>query len=248
MDIAAIIPYTGSEKLVAMTEDCIRSLMTCLMPKDLSVHVVAVNNAASRKINHDNLPSCVESCNFAEIIDLNLDQNYGFGVGVNKALDYLRYGESMKFDAFLILNNDLEFEDPQWLVKLLEDFEDRYVASPRTDVTATVEACHPGPADKPPQRLREVSAFCWLVPWRMQAAIESRFGFPLFVPQFSNYGSDDAAAAVLRKIYGETPFKVVHRSWVRHLKAQTANELGVRAGTIELLKELKTWKSKNKLS
>lgn len=243
MDIAAIIPYTGSEKLVKMTEDCINGLFATILPMHASMRILAVNNAASRELDRTRFPSAYAH----EVMELVLDQNYGFGVGVNKALDYLRYGESMKFDAFLIVNNDLKFDDPQWLVKLLEDYEDRYVASPRTDVTATVEACHPGPADKPPQRLREVSAFCWLVPWRMHAAIESRFGFPLFCPQFSNYGSDDAAAAVLRKIYGETPFKLVHRSWVRHLKAQTANELGVRAGTIELLKELKTWKSKNKL-
>lgn len=239
MNIIAITPFTGSEKLVAMTEDCIRSLLMCDLPNDATLRIVAVNNAASR-----GLGDVLEHPMVDEVKD---EKNYGFGVGVNRGIDYALIAERWPCDQILVFNNDLKFKDPTWLVQLCREIEGRYVLSPRTDVTATVEACHDGPADKSAQRVREVSAFCWLVPKLVIDAIDSRWNFPLFPPMFTNYGSDDAAAAILRGLYGETPFKVVHRSWVKHLKAQTANELGVKAGTHELLRDLKKWKSGNRL-
>lgn len=237
--IIAITPFTGSEKLVAMTEDCIEQLLNCDVPKDVNLRVVAVNNGASRGLgaigNHD------------LVDELKDDKNYGFGVGVNRGIDLALIAERWPCDQLLIFNNDLQFPDQQWLRELLLEIDGRYVLSPRTDVTATVEACHPQAEDRPAQRVREVSAFCWLVPIAVVKAIETRWGWPLFCPQFMNYGSDDATAAILRGLYGATPFKVVHRSWVRHLKAQTANELLVKAGTKELLTDLKKWKSGNRL-
>jgi hypothetical protein len=87
--------------------------------------------------------------------------------------------------------------------------------SPVTDKTATKEAIAKQAEDRLPVRVREVSAFCWLVPVRVIRAVEDRWGFPLFHPEFSNYGSDDAAASILRGIYGATPFQIVRLPLVR---------------------------------
>lgn len=239
MKIIAITPFAGSEKLVAMTESCIEELLRCQLPDGASLRVVAVNNGASRGLGKIGDHPMVD--------ELKDHKNYGFGVGVNRGIDLALFAEQWPCDQVLVFNNDLQFPNRDWLEILLREVEGRYVLSPRTDVTATKEACHDGPADKPAQRVREVSAFCWLVPRLVIAAIESRWSFPLFCPQFTNYGSDDATAAILRGIYGDTPFKVVHRSWVRHLKAQTANEFGEKAGTKELLTDLKKWKQGNRL-
>jgi hypothetical protein len=248
MNIIAITPFTGSEKLVAMTEDCIAGLLQSEVPPGVNVRIVAVNNNASRGLDIVPLDRAAKAkVGFIEVDELRDDKNYGFGVGVNRGIDYALISERWPCDAVLIFNNDLLFPQCEWLTSLLREVEGRYVLSPRTDVTATKEACHPGPEDRVAQRVREVSAFCWLVPRPVIDAVEKRWDFPLFPPMFTNYGSDDAAAALLRGLYGGTPFKVVHRSWVRHLKAQTANELGVKAGTEELLRDLKKWKSGNRL-
>ena len=251
MNIIAITPFTGDENLVAMTERCIKQFIQSEMPVGVHVRIIAVNNKASRSLNLEELNKIAQDTSpaFEKIEELPGDENYGFGVGVNRGIDYALISERYPCDQLLIFNNDLEFDwQKEWLLQLLREVEGAYVLSPRTDITATVEACHIKPDDKPSQRVQEVSAFCWLVPRRVVQAIDVRWGFPLFCPQFTNYGSDDATAAILRKLYGDTPFKVVHRAWVRHLKARTANQLHIKAGTSELLKELRTWKKANKLT
>jgi hypothetical protein len=248
MNIIAITPFTGSEKLVAMTEDCITSLMLSNVPAGVNIRIIAVNNKASRGLKLDELNEIANrSPGFHPIDELPEDKNFGFGVGVNRGLDYALIAERRECDHVLVFNNDLQFPKADWLTHLLRQVEDPYVLSPRTNVTATVEACHDGPEEKEAQRVREVSAFCWLVPRRIIRMLDTRWGWPLFCPMFTNYGSDDATAAVLRAVYGSTPFKIVHKSWVRHLKAQTANELLVKAGTKELLTDLKRWKQGNRL-
>lgn len=239
--LLAITPYTGDEKLVAMTEDCIEQLQRCPLPEGWKGHILAVNNSAARAIR------VFDVKNDWEVHHLQREKNFGFGVGVNQGLDYWMIGERFPVDQVLVFNNDLQFPFGDWLIQLMKEIEGNYVLSPCTDVTATFEATEFEPKDKGTIRHREVSAFCWLLPINIVKAIDVRFGFPLFCPQFTNYGSDDATAAILRKLYGETPFKIVPRSWVKHLKAQTANQLRIRAGTPELLKELRQWKSANKL-
>jgi hypothetical protein len=241
LQLLAITPYAGPKKLVDMTENCISQLMECELPEGWEANILAVNNNAERQIRD------FEDKNRWKVHNLNNDKNYGFGVGVNRGIDYWIYAERWHFDQLLIFNNDLEFPHKNWLVELMKHIEWRYVLSPCTDITATFDATEFEPRpDKEPKRHREVSAFCWLVPRAVIDAIARRMEYPLFCPQFSNYGSDDAAAAILRFLYGDTPFKIVPASWVKHLKAQTAKELGEKAGTKQLLTDLKLWKSKNK--
>jgi hypothetical protein len=255
MEIIAITPYTGSEKLVQMTEDCIRGLVRSKLPPGATLRICATNNAASRSIDLEALRAMkADYPHLMDVDQVTSEKNEGFGIGVNKAIDFMLFVERWPCRYILVFNNDLVFERDEWLLKLVweaDGKEGRFVCCPRTDVTATKEACFPGPAEDDSHamvhRHHEVSAYCWLLPVQMIHAILDRFDFPLFCPQFSNYGSDDATAAILRKIYGATPFKIVPRSWVKHLKAQTANELGVRAGTAQLLTDLKKWKRSNGL-
>ena len=73
MRILAITPYTGSERLVTMTEAMLERFQACVtLPScEIDVRVVAVNNAASRPIK-----TKVEWHG-------HFDKNEGFGVAVN---------------------------------------------------------------------------------------------------------------------------------------------------------------------
>lgn len=235
MNILAIVPYAGSKKLVRMTEEMVRWFTVCAKERidEGQLRIVAINNAADGQI-----PTALVDWHGYN------DTNEGFGRAVNLAImRELRPSDS----HVLVLNNDLEFPDTSWLEKLLEAREGELVLSPCTDVTATKEAVAEGARDIEPFRSVQVSAFCWLVPTSIIRKLKKKFGFPLFHPDFTNYGSDDVTAACLRSFLSK-PFKVVPRSWVRHKKAQTANELGVKAGEPELLRRIANFKRARKLT
>lgn len=237
-----VIPYAGPKRLTDMTVNCLKSLRPTL--DNISAKIVLVANAPERLLNADELEGDEQ---------LVLSENKGFGPGINEAI--LKYEFFDKFTDVLVLNNDLLFEQEAWLRNLLDarsadiaaGFK-HYVYAPATTITATVQACQDGPEDKPPLRLPQISAYCWLIQYGQCRHLDAKFDVPLFPNDFPNYGSDDAAAAMIRKCWGGTPFQLVRRSWVRHLKAQTANALHEKAGTKELLTRLKKWKRANGLT
>lgn len=258
MTILAIVPYTGSEKLVQMTEEMLEHLYAQVVAGAAGganhFAVVAVNNAASRPQKFPVTWHCT------------MDENVGFGNAINKAIEAeiiqppklketnIETGAT-KSAAYqstitdvLILNNDLQFPEHGWLRALLDARDGKHVLAPCTDITATKEAVAAGARDLDPISHREVSAFCWLVPVALIHAMRKKFGFNLFHPSFSNYGSDDVAAACLRSIVGPKPFKIVPRSWVKHLKARTANELGIKAGDRELIGRIVNFKRSKRLT
>lgn len=260
MNILAITPYTGSEKLVKMTESMLAQfadIVTCGLTgfdEKIEFTVVAVNNAASRPQRHPVTFHC------------HLEENVGFGNAINKAIEseiiqppklktvHIASGTTkptpqvVGITDVLLLNNDLQFPDTNWLRELLRERDGKHVLSPCTDVTATAEAVSNGARNVEPIMHREVSAFCWLVPVAHVHALRKKFGFNLFHQDFSNYGSDDVTAACLRSIVGPKPFKIVPRAWVRHLKAQTANELGVKAGDRALIGRIVNFKRAKRLT
>lgn len=239
MNITAIVPFTGDEELVQMTEDCIRQFMACRMPMGVHVKVVAVNNGACRGIR---MPVTDNPC-FDPPSEHRIVERVGFGPAVNAAI------ETNGADAYLVMNNDLQFPDPEWFSELLiEGTPGLMVSAPCTDITATPEAVQQGPVDKAPTIIGQVSAYCWLLSAKVTKVLQERFGWPLFSSLFPNYGSDDATAAALRRIYGPRPFRLVHRSWVRHLKGRTTRRFGLKAGDSQVLKQLADWKRKNKLT
>ena len=227
MNLLAITVYAGSEKLVKMTEQMLQKFATCT--EGFKVRTAAFNNAAERPI----AKGLVDWHAHSE------EGNIGFGRAVNLLIEREVFTEPLeKFTHVLVLNNDLVFDDNTWLHHLLAAVEGNLVLSPCTDRTATKEALARGPVDIPPIRSRQVSAFCWLVPVPVIKAIKKRFGFYLFHPDFTNYGSDDATCAILRRHLDPRPFKIVPRSWVRHLKAQTGNEMGLKGGDPEIIARL----------
>lgn len=222
--IVAVVPFTGSEELVAMTERCIEGLTDC------GVDVVAINNAASRPLR--TMPHVYEHF---------VTENLGFGKAVNLGIRMALLRNS-EVTHVLVANNDLEFPDEDWLVHLIREIEHPKVLSPKTNRTANPSSRAKGPEDKPATKVAQVSAFCWLVPIDVIRAIHSRFGFHLFDPAFFAYGEDDLTGAILRHLFGPKPFKVVAKSWVDHLKGRTSKEVGVRAGdpkNLELIKARK---------
>lgn len=240
--ILIVIPYAGPKRLTDMTAACLTSLRKTL--DNISCKIVVVANNPERLLTEDELQGDEQ---------LIVSDNIGFGPGINKAITHYEFFD--KFEDVLVLNNDLLFEQEDWLIQLLDararDIQagfNHYVYAPATTITATVQACQDRPEDKPPLRLPQVSAYAWLIRFSQCRHLDAKFDMPLFPVEFPNYGSDDAAAACIRKCWGATPFMLVRRSWVRHLKAQTANALQVKAGTKELLTKLKKWKRANGLS
>lgn len=235
--LLAVVPYTGSERLVAMTAKMLAELKPALLPDDC---IMPVANAPSRALTFE------ERC--GSPFELTLPENRGFGPGVNAAIAARQW----PFDL-LVLNNDLAFPQRDWLEHLRNEQERderdglSYIYAPRTNCTATPEACKDGPEDKPAQRVRQVSAFCWLVPAKVHKHVRDRNAGHFFPPEFPNYGSDDAAAAWVRKLFGGTPFKVVHRAFVKHAKGQTAKETGDRPGDPQVLRRLHQYIRANKL-
>lgn len=240
MNILAVVPYAGDKTLSVMTANMLAQLRVQqkLLFDRTKMHVVAVSNAAEVDVPR-------ELCDQHYINP----RNEGFGPAVNLVINLDVFDAPLRaYDHVLVLNNDLEFPDPQWLAELLLAADGEHVITPCTDRTATLEATATGPTDRRSFFHREVSAFCWLVPISAIKALKKHYWFPLFPPEFPNYGSDDAASAFLRKLIGPKPFKVVPRAWVRHLKARTAKQLGVKAGTSELLEQLTAFKKKWRLT
>lgn len=231
-NVVAVTVYAGSEELVAMTE----RMLNQLLDTTGGVPIVAVANFPER---------CVDR----RICTHHIlhEQNLGFGVAVNAALRLMLDREPDCTHA-LILNNDLEFPDPKWFEALVAEAERSAICAPCTDRTATGAAIAKGAVDKPPTFHPQVSAYAWLVPIAVINNIYRAFGFELFDPDFFAYGEDDYTGAIMRKMYGRKPFKVVHRSWVKHLKGRTGAEFGLGGGMPANLKKLKQKMRANRLS
>lgn len=237
LPLLAVIPFTGSERLVSMTAAMLSSLRPTLKGHDVTIRLVA--NKPWRLLTETELGGAEQ---------ISLDSNVGFGPGCNAAV------KGWDGDV-LVMNNDLTFPQLDWLTKMREQqvYDEisglSFVYAPRTTVTATWQACAETAEDKPAQRIGQVSAYCWLIPAKMRARLRERVGFELFPPApYHNYGSDDVAGAWLRKLFGSTPFMIVHRAFCVHAKGQTAKETGDKAGDKELLKRMRAYLRGHQLS
>lgn len=248
MKILVAVAYAGSKKLVEMTNEMLRSFADCATFAAMQAEfvVVAINNKADKDI--DKTLVAWHAWN---------ETNEGFGRAISLAIEREVFnmdkaGTPQNYTHVLVLNNDLVFDHRLWLYELLRvaavPIDPALTLVPCTDVTATKDAVAAGPREIEPFRVAQASAFCWLVPVPVVKKIRKKFGFTLFHPDFSNYGSDDVTGAILRSLVSAKPFKIVPRSWVKHLKAQTANELGVKAGTKELLQRIANFKRTRRLS
>lgn len=216
--ILAITVYAGSKELVQMTEDMLQVFMHQKAKLDEEVVVTAVCNGAERPV----------AKGYADHRTF-FDENVGFGKAVNKTIEIaIACGD--QFTDVLVMNNDLEFPNEDWLRQLIEARDGKRVVSPMTDKTAAKSARSKGPINKSPFQAAHVSAFCWLVPRSVISMFRGRYRYPLFDPDFFAYGEDDLAAAIMRKWIAPKPFTVVPRAWVRHLRNKTGKEMGLKGG------------------
>jgi len=206
--VIAVTCYTGSERLVQMTERLV---------KRLPCGVVAVGQGADRQI-------ATECC-----ARVNVDVNKGFAYGINTGIQWLWDNcEKVLPENILVINNDIEPpEDRAWFDLLVSVCDGKRIITPVTDRTWNKAAKASEAKNKNSFYASMVSAFCWLVPARICRRLKRNYGFWMFDEDFGlGYGEDDYTAAILRK-KDPTPFKVVPRSWVRHLKAQTAKTVKI---------------------
>jgi hypothetical protein len=232
MSILAVTVYAGSKKLVDMTANMLHQFQSCL-EIDEKVRIIALNNNAEAEIPM----GMVQWQAFTQ-------ENIGFGKGVNlliqrELFDAPKIEGPHDVSHVLVLNNDLEFPNKNWLAELLKEREKSFVLSPCTDNTASESARNDRAHDLDARRAHQVSAFCWLVPVPVIKSLRKRFGFNLFDPDFFAYGEDDYTGAILRRYLDPRPFKVVPRSWVRHLKGKTGAEMKMKGGMPENLELLK---------
>lgn len=220
MNILAVTCYTGDEELCAMTEQMFLELET-LIPNGTRVTFSATAQGADREIRP-------VTCNFPK--------NHSFARGINTAI---RMGMNESIDYILILNNDLQFPNADWLEQLLliaRKRDDRVIV-PATDRAAIrIQA---GPQNKPSFDVQEMSAYCWLVPVRFHRHLLRKYGFEMFCEEFvPAYGEDNWTAFLLAKEFGPKVFRYVPRSFVRHLRGKTSRVVDHdRRKTSALLKQ-----------
>jgi glycosyltransferase involved in cell wall biosynthesis len=147
-------------------------------------------------------------------------RNKGFAWGMNKAI---QEGISIfgRPDYVLCFNNDLQFPDKDWLRILLRAAPAGRITVPATDMTAIYT--QPKPLNKNPFDIQEMSAYCWLVPFEWCEFLKKTYGWWLFDTGFFAFGEDNKTAWLLSKEFGPHVFRVVPRSWVRHLRHQTTS-------------------------
>lgn len=208
MKILAVTCLTGGEDLVVMAEEMLSSLRECI-PAGVDLMSSCVTQGAARRV--DGL-----------LVDCQLvrKKNLGFAAGMNDAIDNA-VNAGFNPDRVLCLNTDLQFPDKDWLRKLIQarPIEPR-ILCPATDKTALYK--QDGPKDNKSFDEVEVSAYCWLVPFKWCLLLLNRYRFWLFDPEFFAFGEDNQTAFILAKWFGPKVFHVVPRSFVKHLRHKTS--------------------------
>jgi hypothetical protein len=207
MKVLAVTCYTGDEALCSMTEIMLSELQSTSQQCELLVSVVA--QGAHREVKK-------------HLVDMQTiaPENVGFAYGMNLAIE--KGLEDCKPDYVLCMNNDLVLSrQPNWMAILMTAASRDKVTSPTTDKTASHPA--PGPRALPPVPVDSLSAYCWLVPIKFCERLKEKYGFWLFSEDFvPAYGEDDWTSYLLTKEFGQKAFRLVPRSFVGHLKRQTA--------------------------
>jgi len=190
-----------------MTEKCVASLREC-EPVGIPMQVSSVSQGAARQIGGDPLHT-------------NHAKNVGFAFGMNFAIDHgtSYFGEP---DYVLCFNNDLEFPEAAWLEELVKEAHPTRICVPTTDRTSL--HAKPGPIASPPAKVQEMGAYCWLIPFAWCKWLKETYGFWLFSEEFAPaYGEDNLTSFLLSKKHGPKIFRLVFRSWVKHLRGKTSS-------------------------
>lgn len=204
--VLAVTCFTGGADLRDMTDEMLASLVGCI-PEGVDLKSAVVGQGTEYMLQAS------EPC----VLYWDEPENKGFGFGMNKAIDTSADWDP---DYVLCLNNDLQFPRKNWLKELLRAASPDHICVPATNKSAIM--VQTGPVNREPLRLQEMSAYCWLVPFRWCQWLKEHHGFWLFDEEFGSYGEDNYTAFLLSKVYGKKIFRYVRRSWVRHLRGRTA--------------------------
>ncbi|HET6494079.1 MAG TPA: hypothetical protein VFH61_01795 [Thermoleophilia bacterium] len=212
MRILAVTCYTGPEKLVKMTESCVQGLVDSPTDQhEVDLCVSAYGQGAERMA-------------FGASVSTNQEENKGFAHGMNAAIDMgLRAMIAGPPDYVLCFNNDLRFPRLYWLAKLLDAAVPNRVCVPATNRAAI--RIQKGPINGVPIDVPEMSAYCWLVPFKWCQWLKEHMGWWLFDPAFYAYGEDNWTAFMLSKQYGRNVFRYVRRSFVDHCHGRTSKHV-----------------------
>lgn len=222
MKILAVTCFTGRKDLCEMTERMLTRLRECLPDIVISV----VNQGAED----------AEAAHMVSDYFTRVPSNVGFAYGMNKAIDGA-IAKRFKPDYVLCINNDIEMPHDNWLNRLISEADDAHVMVPGTDKTAL--NAMKGPSNIHSFTVDEMSAYCWLVPFRFCEYLKWRHQFWLFSEDFAPaYGEDNWTSILLSHKFGNELFKIVPKAWVRHLKGKTADAVKLnRKKTSRVLRE-----------
>ncbi len=204
MRVLAVTCYTGSRELCDMTTVMLTGLKKTVKNAELKVSVTA--QGAARPLPHLDCQTVYP-------------ENVSFAFGMNRAIEQ---GLDFKPDYVLCLNNDLEFPQANWFTELAKVARSYRVVCPATDKTALY--AQKGPVSMGSMPVDEMSAYCWMVPFHVCETLHEQYGFWLFCEEFKPaYGEDNWTAYLIAKLLGAKPFRVVRRSFVKHLRRKTSS-------------------------
>lgn len=226
MNLLAITCYAGGKEYVNMTERMLRGLVASLgiagangflESWHISVLAQGTRGAAWPPIaNKQGLPITFEE----------VKQNQGYAFGMNQA-----YANGVKDfprpDVVLCLNNDIEMLNKGWLVELFCEYVENRILCPKTNYTSVHEQRAAGPENKPYHDHGVTPAVCWLMPKPVVEAILKHLKGKLFPEDLGGraWGEDNYTSAIVRTKIHPAPFRIVPRSWIKHLGARTSSKI-----------------------
>ncbi|MEM5874526.1 MAG: glycosyltransferase family 2 protein [Candidatus Aenigmatarchaeota archaeon] len=104
-----VLNWNGKE----LTKDCLRTLKITKYP---NYKVLVIDNGSQ-----DGSVEYIKK-HFPDVEVLELEKNYGFAGGMNRGIKYVLSKYSPKYIG--LLNNDLEFFDKNWLLKVINVFKE----------------------------------------------------------------------------------------------------------------------------
>lgn len=237
MNILAITCWTGGREMAEMTYRMLSGLREALPEASSSFRIHAHGQGTEERLPDD--PGGKIRCTYSP-------KNVGFAFGMNAALGHqlIHYTP----DAVLCINNDIEFPDADWLKNLVRHgYLEEHVSVPLTTYTSCDAQRAEIARDEDSFSVSSTPAVCWLIPWSAcQVLFKYSGGFgKLFLEDIGRaWGEDGFAAAVLQKHFNPKPFKIVPRSFVKHLgcrtssKVSAAEKMACYHKSLELIREI----------
>ena len=223
MKLLAITCWTGGPPFAKMTSRMLSDLVLSLEATELTDWKIAVLSQGTKLDAMLVLPAAKGHWALQSEA-----RNKGFAFGMNKALVKGLSAMRELPDVVLCLNNDIEMPHVNWLKELLTELQTDAVLCPKTNYTSVNEQRAAGPEDKPPIFHGVTPGLCWLMPMGVVKVVQEHLGDKKLFPEDLGglaWGEDNYTAGVIRTKVNRRPFKIVPRSWIRHLGAKTSSRV-----------------------